>query len=101
MTFRYNNSNRYSGFVKKGNYGDWTAYGPTYGTGDVVGCGLVRGRLFFTKNGHFLGVAFKDVFGVLYPCVELYPFSSVVANFGQTPFLLKMDWNEIRQRCGI
>ncbi len=32
-------------------------YGPTYTTGDVVGCGLdfVNGRIFFTKNGENLG----------------------------------------------
>ena len=33
-------------------------FGPTYGVGDVVGCGLDYrdGSVFFTKNGRFLGV---------------------------------------------
>ncbi|KAI5811980.1 hypothetical protein BZA77DRAFT_253909 [Pyronema omphalodes] len=29
----------------------------TYGAGDTVGCGVIAGRLFFTKNGKFLGAA--------------------------------------------
>ena len=33
------------------------AYGPMYGTGDVIGCGtnLQTGDVFFTKNGKHLG----------------------------------------------
>jgi hypothetical protein len=32
-------------------------YGDTYGTGDVVGCGLdsKKNELFFTKNGEYVG----------------------------------------------
>ena len=32
-------------------------FGPTYGPGDVIGCGvdLTNHTLFFTKNGEFLG----------------------------------------------
>ena len=34
-----------------------SAYGPVYGTGDVVGCGTdsQTGNVFFTKNGENLG----------------------------------------------
>ena len=37
-------------------------YGPTYSGGDVVGCGvdLDHGRIFFTKNGEFLGGLVPD-----------------------------------------
>jgi len=37
-------------------------YGPTYSGGDVVGCGVdfVNGRIFFTKNGEFLGGLVPD-----------------------------------------
>jgi hypothetical protein len=41
-------------------------YGPTFTTGDVIGCGinLVDGSCFYTKNGHHLGVAFKGEAGL-------------------------------------
>ena len=79
---------------------DWEAYGPQYNTGDIVGCGLVKGNLFYTKNGEFLGVAHRDVSGVLYPSVSLYGDgyfrnNPVVANFGQTRFVFKMDCTKI------
>ena len=79
---------------------DWKSYGPHYNTGDVIGCGLLKGTLFYTKNGEFLGVAYRDVIGVLYPSVSLYGNGSnpVVANFGQSPFVFNIDWTEI-QRC--
>lgn len=34
------------------------SYGPTYGTNDVVGCGVdyTTNKLFFTKNGQYLGI---------------------------------------------
>lgn len=39
-------------------------YGPPFGKGDVVGCGVdfVRQEVFYTKNGKHLGVAFRDIF---------------------------------------
>jgi len=42
---------------KKFELGTGAAYGPTYSTGDVVGCGLefLTGSMFFTKNGENLG----------------------------------------------
>lgn len=38
-------------------------YGPSFCQKDVVGCGILldKREIFFTKNGAFNGVAFKDV----------------------------------------
>ena len=49
-------------------------YGPRFGTGDIIGCGLLteRRELFFTKNGAHLGVAFSEISAILYPTVGLH-----------------------------
>ncbi|XP_063852377.1 ran-binding protein 9-like [Scylla paramamosain] len=65
-------------------------YGPTFTTGDVIGCGinLIDNVCFYTKNGHYLGVAFADLPSQLYPTVGLQTPGEVVdANFGQSPFV--------------
>lgn len=38
-------------------------YGPTFTTGDVIGCclNLIENTCFYTKNGYNLGVAFRDL----------------------------------------
>lgn len=52
-----------------------TLLGPSFTTGDVIGCGVhfMDSSAFFTKNGVFLGVAFKDLksIGKVYPTVGL------------------------------
>ena len=38
-------------------------YAGTYGSGDIIGCGLLpaTAEVFFTRNGKYLGIAFKNV----------------------------------------
>ncbi|RKO86445.1 concanavalin A-like lectin/glucanase domain-containing protein, partial [Blyttiomyces helicus] len=77
--------------------GTGKAYGPTYATGDVIGCciNFMTNEVSFTKNGVYLGVAFRDIFKdnkgqksyQLYPSVGLRtPGEIVEANFGQSKF---------------
>lgn len=79
-------------------------YGPTFTTGDVIGCAynLVENSCFYTKNGLNLGIAFADLPHVpLYPTVGLQtPGEEVEANFGTEPFHYDIadDVLSLRQR---
>ena len=64
-------------------------YGPGYSTGDTVGCGCDyrNQQVFFTLNGRYLGVAFSNITGTLYPVVGLHsPGQIITANFGHHSF---------------
>lgn len=78
------NGNVYSG------PGTEKSYGPKFGTGDIIGCGIDFRDMsaFYTKNGIYLGTAFKKI-----KETDIYPFvgfkttgESVEANFGSKPF---------------
>lgn len=95
--------------------GQGRSYGPTFGVGDTVGCGVnfSTGSAFFTKNGVFLGTdpinretrnsegeltakgnAFHDLRNVkLYPSVGMkkQPPVHLKGNFGQEPFVFDID----------
>ncbi|KAL8731845.1 MAG: hypothetical protein Q9166_003129 [cf. Caloplaca sp. 2 TL-2023] len=80
-------------------------YGPTFTTGDVVGCGInfMTGSAFFTKNGVHQGNAFRDLKGVsVYPSVGMKrPHAQLTVNFGQRPFFFDIDDMIRREREAI
>ncbi|EME46520.1 hypothetical protein DOTSEDRAFT_70504 [Dothistroma septosporum NZE10] len=71
------------------------AYGPRFGSQDVVGCGVNfrTGDAFFTKNGNYLGKAFSNIRNDrLYPSVGMKkPGEHLRINFGKTPFVFDID----------
>jgi hypothetical protein len=74
-------------------------YGPTFTTGDVVGCiiNFINSTATYTKNGMILGPAFQNIATniPLYPAIGLRtPGEICEANFGQSPFRF-----DIYQHC--
>ncbi|KAI9643906.1 hypothetical protein NHQ30_007257 [Ciborinia camelliae] len=72
------------------------SYGPAFTTDDIIGCGInfSTGSAFFTKNGHHLGTAFRDINGKrdLFPSVGMKkPGEHIRVNFGQSPFVFDID----------
>ncbi|KAL8929810.1 MAG: hypothetical protein Q9208_000954 [Pyrenodesmia sp. 3 TL-2023] len=64
-------------------------YSATYHANDIVGCGINRqtGKVFFTKNGVYLGIAFRNVTGILYPMIAFgEEEAQITVNFGTKPF---------------
>ncbi|KAK6360084.1 hypothetical protein TWF730_006238 [Orbilia blumenaviensis] len=63
----------------------------SYGEGDTIGCGyaMEEGKIFYTLNGKYLGTAFEDVRGRLYPSFGCYNRCKGKVNFGAEPFLFE------------
>ncbi|KAF9578098.1 hypothetical protein BGW38_006303, partial [Lunasporangiospora selenospora] len=77
-----------------GGCGNGRSFGPVFTTGDTIGCGVnFRDMsLFYTKNGVYLGVAFRDLKGPLYPTVGMRTVGEVIeANFGQREFAFNIE----------
>jgi ankyrin repeat protein len=55
------------------NTGTGSPFGPTFGQGDVIGCGVNFNKqtAFYTKNGQIIGQSFTDVQGKLYPAFSV------------------------------
>ena len=73
------------------------SFGSQYCQYDVIGCGidLIAEKIFFTKNGQYIGVAFdlSPDSPDLFPCVALSgPEMRVYVNFGQFPFLFDFNF---------
>jgi hypothetical protein len=78
-------------------------YGPMFGTGDVIGCGVDFGqnRVFYTKNGAYLGMVFDNVGsnGDIFPSVGLrHTGEAIRVNFGHEPFKYDIDYHVQQQR---
>ncbi|KIP02849.1 hypothetical protein PHLGIDRAFT_78477 [Phlebiopsis gigantea 11061_1 CR5-6] len=82
---------------------DGNPYGPTFDTGDVIGCGVdfTKHKVFYTKNGNFLGLVFENVGkGVdVYPAIGLrHQSESIRVNFGHAPFKFAIEDHVQSQR---
>jgi hypothetical protein len=72
------------------------AYGPTYGLGDTVGCGICTRTqtVFFTKNGKLLGPALQQWIHSreLYPVIGVGSYCCCTVNVGDSPF--QASWTD-------
>lgn len=69
-------------------------FGPRYGAGDTIGCGVNfrKNSIFYTKNGLLLGTAFRDVNGTqFYPSIGLRDGQTVATNFGSQDFRFDIE----------
>ncbi|KAL2887492.1 Ran-binding protein 10 [Ceratocystis lukuohia] len=79
-------------------------YHSKFSAGDTIGCGInfYTKEVFFTKNGIYIGPAFQNVSGDLYPGIGIqHPSDGLRANFGAMPFTFDIDSMVERQRSKI
>jgi len=79
-------------FFGGGSTSSSSQFGPTFGTGDTVGCGIdyVTRGIFFTLNGQFLGYGWKNIRSELldrnwFPVVGIDTNAPIRLNFGRSP----------------
>ncbi len=76
-----------------------------YGKGTTIGCGViyqngVDGKIFYTKDGESLGIAFeRGVLGRLYPVVGMAERAKLEANFGEDVEGRPFRWKPGNTRC--
>ncbi|KAG6854081.1 hypothetical protein C0991_010828 [Blastosporella zonata] len=80
-----------------------TKYGPTFGTGDIIGCGVdfTTHTAFFTRNGILIGPVFENIGKNvdLYPSIGMrHTGEAVRVNFGHEPFKFDIDFYVLQQR---
>lgn len=80
------------------NTGQGNIFGPRFGVGDIVGCGVIpqTREIFYTFNGKFVGVAHRNATDLekhrWYPTLGLTsPGDSGKANFGTFPFMFSFE----------
>jgi Ran-binding protein 9/10 len=81
-------------------FADGLVYGPTFTTGDVIGCCLDfrKNHIFYSKNGEYLGVAFQtlELSGPgrktgIYPCIGLHSVGERIhVNLGKEKFVFNI-----------
>ncbi|PGG98481.1 hypothetical protein AJ79_08853 [Helicocarpus griseus UAMH5409] len=86
--------------------GQGKVYGPKYATNDTVGCGVnfATNTAFFTRNGVYLGNAFRELKNVkLFPAVGVkkQPDTRVKVNFGQAPFIYDIDGMMKKEKLNV
>ncbi|KAG5721970.1 Ran-binding protein 10 [Termitomyces sp. T112] len=83
-----------------------TKYGPTFGTGDIIGCGVdfTTHAAFFTRNGTLIGPVFDNIGKNvdLYPSIGMrHTGEAVRVNFGHEPFKFDIDFYVLQQRNNV
>ncbi|KAL3830314.1 hypothetical protein ACJIZ3_019116 [Penstemon smallii] len=82
-------------------HGNGETFGPTFSTGDTVGCGInyASQEFFFTKNSAVIGSVYKDIKGPLFPTVSVHSqHEEVTVNFGKQSFVFDLEAYEAECR---